>query len=150
MRFIKSTVLAFALALSSSASAQNYKTQPGPHLSKEETSYILLDKSRKQKTKAIAALVAGPILTGAGIYLIKHSPDRVVAGPNYLYVEENKNARIGAVIAATGVLTTLSSVPLFISAGRAKREAKLVLSDQTATILNRRISVPSLGWQVSL
>lgn len=150
MHFIKSSVLALGLALSCSASmAQKYKTRTGPDLSKEEMRHILLDKSKKQKTAAFVALASGPILTGVGIYLIKHSPDRVVVGPNYLYVEENKNGKIGAVIAATGILTTLSSIPLFISSGKAKREARLVFSDQSTTILNRRMSVPSLGWQIS-
>jgi len=122
----------------------------GHRFSKEEMNEMLLYHAKKQKSKAIGALIVGPIVTGFGIYLSNKDPYTISQSGSSITIRENKTVVIGKVIGTTGILTTLTSIPLFILAGKAKREAKLVLSDQSTSLLRSRIAVPSLGILIKM
>jgi hypothetical protein len=130
--------------------SQVYKNLPGHRFSKEEMSEMLLDHAKKQKSKAIGALIVGPILTGLGVYLGNKDAYSISQSGGYITFRERQTVVIGKVIGTTGILTTLTSIPLFIFAGKAKREAKLILTEQSSSFLSSRIAVPSLGIQVKI
>ncbi|HJW18037.1 MAG TPA: hypothetical protein VJ499_12985 [Flavisolibacter sp.] len=123
---------------------------PGHRFSKEEMNEMLLYHAKKQKSKAIGALIIGPIVTAFGIYVSNKDPYTISQSGNSMTIRENKTVVIGKVIGTTGILTTLTSIPLFILAGKAKREAKLVLSDQSTSMLRSRITIPSFGIQIKM
>jgi hypothetical protein len=123
---------------------------PGHRFSKEEMNEMLLYHAKKQKSKAIGALIIGPIVTAFGIYVSNKDPYTISQSGSSMTIRENKTVVIGKVIGTTGILTTLTSIPLFILAGKAKREAKLVLSDQSTSFLRSRITVPSFGIQIKM
>jgi hypothetical protein len=122
----------------------------GHRFSKEEMNEMLLYHAKKQKSKAIGALIVGPIVTGFGIYLSNKDPYTISQSGSSITIRENKTVVIGKVIGTTGILTTLTSIPLFILAGKAKREAKLVLSDQSTSLLRSRIDIPSVGILIKM
>jgi hypothetical protein len=92
----------------------------------------------------------GPIRTGAGVYLSNKDPFTVSgSGSGSISVRESNTAIIGKIIGTTGVITTLGSIPFFTSAGKAKKEAMLALSDESISHPNERIAVPSLGLHIA-
>ena len=147
------TLFLFLLLSSYSLSGftQNFKTQPGYRFSKEDMHEILLEKSKSQKTKAIIAVISGPVLTGFGAYIASKSrPSLSFTGGGYVTIRKSTGEIAGACIGAFGVITTLTSIPLFISSARAKREAALVLREETTSFLNKKISVPGISLRISL
>ena len=129
---------------------QNYKTNPGHRFTKEEMREFLLDKSKQQKTKAYVALIGGPVLTASGLLLFNREPSVVVAGNGWIQVRDSPSGTAGSIIAAAGVITTLTSIPLFISSARSKREAQLLLKEESTSFLNKQISIPGLTLRVAL
>jgi hypothetical protein len=150
MGLYKSAILTFTLAsLSFHSFAQDYKKNSGPRFSKEEMHKFLLVKSKNQRSKAIGAVVLGPILTGVGVYLSNKDPFTISGGSgSSISVRESNTAIIGKIIGTTGIITTLSSIPFFISAGKTKKEAMLVLPDESVSYLNKRVAVLSLGLHI--
>ena len=148
----KTCLFLFVLfAFSFSSYAQDYKNNPGYRFSKEDMHDLLLDKSKSLKTKAVIALTAGPVLTGIGAYIAsKNGPTINFTGGGYVTVRNSNGSVIGGSIGALGIITTLSSIPLFISSAKAKREAALILKNEPTGLLNKKISVPGLSLRVSL
>lgn len=141
-------VLSVLLFFCSTAVAQREQTMAGRHLSKEDLHEYLLYKSKGEKTKAITTAIVGPLLTGTGIYL--YNLRNTTRSPDGSLREKHSSARIfGLLIGSLGITTTICSIPLFLSAAETKREAKLVLSQQSAAYLNRNIAVPGVGLRVN-
>lgn len=134
--------------LSSQAVAQREQAIAGQHLSKKDLSEFLLYKSKREKTKAIVTVVAGPVLTGIGIYLYKKPNEPLPVGPG---MDEKRSPTrvIGILLASLGITTTVCSIPLFVSASSLKREARIVITDPPTVYRNRGVAWPGLGLQVS-
>lgn len=148
MLFLKLLLPILLIGLSFTSFCQDFKSNPGYKFSKEEMSEFLLHKSHQQKIKGRIALIGGPALTAAGILLFKREPSVVVGGNGWLEVRNSPSATIGSVIAAAGVITTLSSIPLFISSARNKREAKLLLKEESTSFLNKQIRIPGIALRI--
>lgn len=118
--------------------------------SREETGEILLDKSKKEKTKGFIALGGRLGLSAIGIHLLKKDPNTITSNGTGLVVSESDNHLWGGVFLGIGVATTLSSPFFFIRSGRFKRKAKLLLSDESTSFLNQKLSIPSVGIQINL
>ncbi|MDQ3279094.1 MAG: hypothetical protein M3Q06_12265 [Bacteroidota bacterium] len=132
----------------SNAIAQREQAIAGRHLSQEDLHEYLLYKSKREKTKAITTAVVGPLLTGTGIYL--YTLRNTTRLPDGSVQEKHSSARIlGLLVGSLGISTTICSIPLFVSAAETRKEAKLVLSQQSAAYLNRAISVPGVGLRVN-
>jgi hypothetical protein len=116
--------------------------------SREETTEILLDKSKKEKTKGFISLGGGLALSAVGIALLKKDPNTLTANGSGWTVTESDNHVLGGVILGLGTVTTLTSPFLFARAGRLKHKAKLVLSDESTSFLSKKLSVPSIGVQI--
>jgi len=142
--------VALVLLVNVETNAQDYKNLPGHTFSKEDQIDFLLFEIKKQKTKAIGALVLGSALTGTGVYLMNKDPYELSGAGGYYSLRESKNLVIGKIICAAGIGTALASIPLFISAGKARKELKLLMKDETTSFLYRRIAVPSFCLQVQL
>lgn len=147
----KTALLLLLAFLTRNVFAQDYKTNPGYRFTKEELHEIYLDKSKDQKKKAFIALSAGPVLTGIGIYIVnKSGPKLIPAGGGFYAVRSSNGELIGGLIGATGILTTASSIPLFISSTKYKKKAALLLTDQTTSYTTLKIFVPSFTVAISL
>lgn len=79
--------------------------------------------------------VAGPILCGAGLYLLNKK------GPGNGLPDTSPTKLYGALLGSLGLTLSITSYSLFVAAGKTKKEARLVLSTQTSTYLNRRFTV---------
>lgn len=131
---------------------QDHESFLARQLSRQDRYEYFLDKSKKQKTQAIIAVTAGPVLTVIGAYIAsKGGPTITGSSGGYLTIGNNDTKGvIGTSIGAFGVLTTLSSIPLFIASSKNKKQAALLLKDQPTSFLNRIIRVPSLTLKLSL
>ncbi len=132
--------------------AQVQQSLASRHLTKADLHEYLLYKSKKEKSKAIGTAIVGPVLTGVGIYLYNKENRTTGQGTGSLIGTQNNSSPakiLGILIGSLGISTTISSIPLFISAANARRVAKLVLSDRSISYLNTRISVPSVGLNVN-
>ncbi len=134
--------------LCSQAVAQREQAFAGQHLSKKDLGEFLLYKSKREKTKAIVTVVAGPVLTGIGIYLYKKPNEPLPVGPG---MDEKRSPTrvIGILMASLGITTTVCSIPLFVSASSLKREARLVLTEPPTAFRNNGIPLPGLGLQLN-
>jgi|GEM_PF-6004436 len=140
-----------ALLITLPCFAQSFKDRPGYRFSNEDMHDILMEKSRSQKTKAIVALATGPVLLGAGIYIAqKNGPTLSGSGGGSFTVRENNVGVLGASIGVLGLATTISSIPLFISSSKAKKEATLLLKNESTGYINQRVSLTSLSLQIAL
>ncbi len=141
MRLFKSATIAFLpLFFCFSSFAQDFRKNPGYRFSKEDISDFLLYQSKKDKTKGIVTLVVGSVLTGTGIYLSNNGAEVSSSGGRVIYPSS-----IGKAIGTAGLVTTFLSIPLFMSASKKKKEARLVFADQSTSFLNNKIAVPSAG-----
>lgn len=120
----------------------------GHQFSREETVEILLDKSKKENIKGFVALGGGMALSGVGIHFLRKDPYEIGNNGSTLTVSESDNHVLGACLLGLGVTSILTSPFLFIHAGRLKHKAKLLLSDESTSFLNKKISVPSAGIQI--
>lgn len=135
--------LFFFVIFSSAQSRQGYR------FSKEETIEILLDKSKKENIKGFVALGGGLALSGIGIHFLRKDPYELASNGSTLTVSESDNHVLGACLLGVGVTSVLTSPFLFVHAGRLKHKAKLLLSDESTSFLNKKISVPSIGIQIN-
>lgn len=105
------------------------------HLSKEDRYEYLLYKSKLEKSKAITMAIAGPILCGAGLYLLNKK------GPGNGLPDTSPTKLYGALLGSLGLTLSVSSCSLFVAAGKTKKEAKLFLAAHSSTYLNRRLAM---------
>jgi uncharacterized membrane-anchored protein YitT (DUF2179 family) len=139
------------MLLCATAFAQNTKHHRTFRLSKEDMRDLLLERADKEKTKGIIALISGPVLTGVGVYIIsKHASDSRGALPGAFNGSGTYAGSIGTAIGVTGVLTTLLSIPLFMSASNAKKEARLIFTEQSTGCTFRKIAIRAVGLQLAL
>ena len=146
----KTFSLLFVLLLTLSGFAQNFKDRPGYRFSNEDLHDILVEKSRSQKTKAIVALATGPVLLGAGLYIAQKNGPTLSSSGGSISVRESNVGALGASIGVLGLATTISSIPLFISSSKAKKEAALLLKNESTGFINRKVSLTSLSLQIAL
>lgn len=111
------------------------------HLSREDMHDFLLYQSKQAKSKATGAAIVGPILTGVGLYLLQkeNSANWRNESPSKMY---------GAVLSSVGFVVSVSSIPLFISAGKIKREANLFFKAGSSAAFNNKV-IPAAGLQVN-
>jgi hypothetical protein len=121
--------------------------------SKEDQRDALLDQSRKLKTQAIIASVTGPLMAGVGFYMLSRESSVSLSGSGgYMSVRENTSANrmFGTILAGVGCATTITILPLIIRSAKAKKQANLILSNQSTGFLKLRKPVPSLGLRIAL
>jgi hypothetical protein len=148
MLFKKSALVVTILILANLSSfSQDYKANPGPRFSSEDVYDILVFKSKQQKTKGFIALIGGPAITAAGIMVSRNLERSRFTG----FPVSSTTAKwdIGNYVAVLGVITTLSSVPLFLSSAKYKRAANLLLTNQGTTFLDKKIPVPGISLRIS-
>jgi len=102
---------------------------------------FLLYQSNQAKSKAVGTAIVGPLLTGVGLYLLQkeNSANWQNDSPSKMY---------GAVLSSVGFVVSVSSIPLFISAGKIKREANLLLKGGSSAAFNNRF-IPQAGLQIN-
>ncbi len=131
------------------AVAQREQSIASRHLSREDLGEFLLYKSKREKSKAIGTAVAGPVLTGVGLYLYNKKTTEAVPGGTGMQEKRSPARVIGMLMASLGITTTVCSIPLFISAASLKREARLVITSQSAAYNTSNIALPGVGLQVN-
>ncbi|WP_121353329.1 hypothetical protein [Flavisolibacter nicotianae] len=112
------------------------------HLSKEDRYAFLMYKSKSEKSKAIGAAIAGPVLSGLGLYLLgKEGPV-----PN---VQNDSPTRLyGVLLGSLGLMVSISSISLFYSAAKTKRQAQLLLSATSTSQLTGEFLAPGLRIRI--
>ena len=149
MRLVRLVFLLLSLFLMrTSASAQDYKHMVGHRFTNEEIKSFLLDKSTAYKTLAVKAAIAGPVLMGVGIYMIRRynaSLGRYSGAGTVNSYSQSRTGEIGALIGVSGTLLTIYSVPLFILSSNTKKQASLILSDQTTGFHQATSLLPAIG-----
>lgn len=90
-------------------------SQTNPIISKTKEDY--LHRSKHQKTVAWILLGGGLVLTGLGIGVATAS------GIDHALGDKDNNNLAANTLAVTGVLSTLGSIPVFISAAHNKHKA---------------------------
>jgi hypothetical protein len=131
------------------AVAQREQSMASRHLSKEDLREFLLFKSKREKTKAIGTAIAGPVLTGIGLYLYNKKTMEAVPGGAGMQEKRSPARLIGLLMGSLGITTTVCSIPLFVSAAALKREARLVLSHQSTSYSSPYFALPGLSVQVN-
>ena len=84
----------------------------------------------------------GPLLTGVGLYLLNKetsAPTLQNNSPNQLY---------GTLLSSLGIVVSVSSISLFVSANKTKKQAQLLLSGEPVSFLYNRVPVPKIGVQI--
>lgn len=112
------------------------------HLSKEDRFAFLMYKSKHEKSKAIGAAVAGPVLSGFGLYLLGKEGS-ITNGQN-----DSPVRLYGVLLGSLGLMVSISSISLFCSAGKTKREAQLLLSTSSSVRVGTRLPVPGIGLRI--
>lgn len=117
----KSFILLIIIVLFSFHSfGQKPEKRSGYKFSPQEEAELLQFRSKQQKIKGLVALASGPLITATGIYIHNQS--------------SNKTANdLGSIVTAAGIITTLSSIPFFISSGRLKRQAQILLKNESVS-----------------
>ncbi len=123
-------------------------SQSRHRFSTEETAEILLDRSKKENVRGFVTLGCGLVFSGVGLHLIKK--EQYVFTPNSTgwSVSRSDNYIWGKTLLVLGTASAITSPFLFIHAGKLKRKAKLMLSDESTSLLNKKLSIPSVGIQV--
>jgi hypothetical protein len=108
----------------------------------------LLLKSKKQKTTAwiLLALGAGTVITAYAIESAKVNNDPLG------YILPYNTEKFGIAIIAGGALM-IASVPFFISSGKNKRKANVIIRNESATFLHPsspKINFYVVGIQIKL
>lgn len=84
----------------------------------------------------------GPLLTGVGLYLLNKetsAPTLQNNSPNQLY---------GTLLSSLGIVVSVSSISLFVSANKTKKQAQLLLSGEPVSFLYNRVPVLKIGVQI--
>lgn len=135
--------LIFSVVFSFAQSRQGYR------FSREESVEILLDQSKKENIKGFVALGGGLALSGISIHFLRKDPFQLSSNGSGMTVSESDNHILGASLLAGGVTLIAGSPFLFIRAGRLKKKAKLLMSNEAASLLDQTISVPSIAFRIS-
>lgn len=151
MRFFTLFMLCILLtAFHVDTCAQEFKKHPTHTFTKEDEHEFLLFKSRKCRNLAITSLIVGPLETAAGIYIVNKQRDRAISMYGTTNNLDQSAMLVGRIITATGIVTTLMSIPLFIASGKAKRDARLQVKDQSMGYRNPYVPVTGLSLAVKL
>jgi hypothetical protein len=140
----KQIILLLLLSVSAASYSQPINTSTSP----VKADY--LQKSKKQKT--IAWVLAG---AGAGLVVVSFATFSKEDFANTIFLQDARAANTSATLLIIGGITTLSSIPLFIAAGRNKRKGmSLSLKNETAPQLQNNSFVykpiPSLTLKINL
>ncbi|MEI6947718.1 hypothetical protein V9K67_11035 [Paraflavisolibacter sp. H34] len=129
------------LVLSSPSFAQDLRKVKGFAFTNEELAHYLHYKSRQQRTKAWVALVSGPAITATGLAVILKNQELSKSGQNFFFIA-----------ASAGLVTTISSVPLYISSVQNRKKARLLLKNEATTMVrpSRSFLLPAIGIGLSL
>ena len=149
----KAIILILMLILSTNLFSQ--QTEPSPSLSKD----AFLQKSKRQKSAAWILLAGGFASSTISVLIAapKATEDYLSIFPGVLVgatpIEHNYTGETILLIAGTAAM--LSSIPLFIAAGKNKRKAmNLVFKNEIAPQVQRTSfvyrSVPSLSLKIDL
>jgi hypothetical protein len=123
----------------------------------QKTDY--LRKSRNQKTAAWILLGGGIAMTITGAVIYNHAYNKAAEeDPFGTLVSLGTNVNPGgAVLATVGLLSTVSSIPLFIASGKNKRRASSVSTSfkmENAQVIQRasfvKRSYPALSLRIGL
>ncbi len=111
-----------------------------------------LAKSSELKSKAVLASIVGPVVGGVGLIIYLKQPALAITGgvgPG-VSVRENTSATrvISGIAAGFGVATTLTIIPLHIGAAKAKRNANLIVTNESTGLLKNSITIQGIGLQV--
>lgn len=149
MQAFRAAILASCFTLLSCFSfSQPIRSPELRRLSKADQAEFLLDKSKRQKRAGITALVAGPVLTGAGLYMFFREQVAPATRSGGSWVSNSAGRTIGGIMGGVGVFTTLTGIPLLIFANKTKKEANLILADHSIGFFGKRIALPSVGLQL--
>lgn len=120
----------------------------------------LFQKSKKQKTAAWILLGGGAGLAIAGFSIIVNDASYDAAAVittvftlGFVTPEEHKHSAAGPILAIAGTGAMLGSIPLFISAGKNKRNTNLMLKDENVFFnprLNIKEHIIALGIKINL
>ncbi|HET7897025.1 MAG TPA: hypothetical protein VFL47_05135, partial [Flavisolibacter sp.] len=95
------------------------------------------------KANAVSAAILGPLFSGIGLYLL----NKEHASANW---QDNSSSRMyGTLLTSFGVVLSVSSIPLFVSAGKTKREADLLLTAGYATPFQNVVPAPGAGVRIT-
>ena len=98
-----------------------------------------------KKTVAIVCLSGGIVVTAVGLLIAIENT--VSAGSG------NNTGRRGIGLSNIGFLTTLASIPLFISAGSSRRKARLALRGESVSFgnkTNNKFNYTAIAFTISL
>ncbi|HET7897160.1 MAG TPA: hypothetical protein VFL47_05810 [Flavisolibacter sp.] len=113
------------------------------HLSREDLHDYLLYQSKKEKANAVGAAILGPLFSGIGLYLL----NKEHATANW---QDNSPSKMyGTLLTSFGVVLSVSSIPLFVSAGQTRREADLLLTAGYTTPFQRIVAAPGAGVRIT-
>lgn len=145
MNLVRTVILVLSLVVCGHVSfAQTVRSKELlRHLSKEDRYAFLLYKSKSEKSKAIGAAIAGPVLSGFGLYLLgKEDP-----APNW---QNDSPARLyGILLGSLGIMVSISSISLFCSAAKTKKEAQLFLSATSTMQATGVFPAPGLRLRIA-
>ena len=91
----------------------------------------------------VGAAILGPLFSGIGLYLL----NKEHATANW---QDNSPSRMyGTLLTSFGVVLSVSSIPLFVSAGKTRREADLLLTAGYVTPFQSLVAAPGAGVRIS-
>lgn len=140
------TITLFLLLLAGKIVAQDSERIPRS-FSREDRIEILLRESKKQKRLGFVALVAGPIITAAGISIVAKENKKTGFGGD---VPNENMQKAGSIITGAGVLITIASVPSFIQSGKSKKQAALLMKKETSLLPVGQRDYLALGLSLHL
>ena len=121
---------------------------------------LLLQKSKKQKTAAWVLLGGGAGLAIAGMSIISKDASNDLSADlttiftlGFVAPEKQKHSAAGPILAIAGSAAMLGSIPLFISAGKNKRKASLMLINENVFFsprLNVKQNLIAAGIRIPL
>ncbi|HEV7332601.1 MAG TPA: hypothetical protein VGN63_16300 [Flavisolibacter sp.] len=127
------TSIAFIFVFSSLL-AQHTMEQVTPSLRDINLNQSFLKKSKEQKAGAILLLLGGVTMMAIGAGSAAEDMDLNLSLWSTSGPEPAQKNQTGMGLFIAGGVTTLSSIPLFIAAGRNKRKAQLVSGSQTSMV----------------
>jgi hypothetical protein len=136
--------------ISTKTFSQNQSAPKVYSISTQPSGEFMLYQARQLRTKGIVAASLGSVLSGAGILVLSKygSVDAATIGNSMAATANHEPHQVYAgILIWAGVASTITSIPLFIASRKAKRKAMLFFSDESTTLLHKKISVPSISAQ---
>ena len=140
------TLTIFLLLLGVSATTFSQETVPSPALTKND----YLKKSKTQNT--VGWVLVG---AGAGLIAVSFATTNLDDFGDSIFYGDDSGLNTGAALFVSGVVVAVSSIPLFIAAGKNKRKAMSIsfklqpVPHMTKTYLTN-FKTPSLTLKVEL